>query len=282
MIRICVLVLLSIFLIVVAGCSVSFLPGEESGNANAPADSSESITNSIGMKLLNIPAGDFLMGSPDGTIFKDELPQHRVAITKAFYLGRTEVTQGQWKAVMGTEPWTGRIGVQAGDDHPAVYVTHKRAEEFCRRLSAKEARTYRLPTEAEWEYACRAGTTTKYRFGDDEGLLEEYAWYRGNTQHPDPRKQHARGVAQKKPNPYGLYDMHGNVMEWCQDKYDRECYKNHSEQDPVNRDDPDRQRRMVFRSGCFLKDAGALRSAKRDGDVPDYTNIHIGFRVVAE
>ena len=166
------------------------------------------IENSIGMVLVPIPAGEFMM--------RDQ-PLHRVTLTKSFYLGRTEVTQGQWKAVMGTTPWNSEKFVKEGDDYPATNVGWEDAVEFCRKLSEKEGVEYRLPTEAEWEYACRAGTTTAYSFGDDESQLGEYAWIEENT--VDVGEKYAHIVGQKKPNPWGLYDMHGNVFEWCQDWY---------------------------------------------------------------
>jgi len=190
------------------------------------------IENSIGMVLVSIPAGEFMMGSRASSEklakrfkgkelliprFLADFPRHRVTLTKSFHLGRTEVTQGQWKAVMGTTPWKGKIGVEEGDDYPATHVSWDDAVEFCRKLSEKEGVEYRLPTEAEWEYACRAGTTTVYSFGDDESQLDEYAWSYENAWIVGETYAHI--VGQKKPNPWGLHDMHGNVWEWVQDRY---------------------------------------------------------------
>ena len=173
------------------------------------------IENSIGMVLFPIPAGEFPMGSPETEKELHIVPrqhevQHQVTLTKPFLLGVHEVTQGQWQAVMGTTPWKGEPYVKEGDDYPATYVNWQDAVEFCRKLSKKEGLEYRLPTDAEWEYACRAGTTTAYSFGDDASELGEYAWYRENVQ--DAGQEYAHTVGQKKPNPWGLYDMHGNVF----------------------------------------------------------------------
>ena len=140
------------------------------------------IENSIGMVLVPIPAGEFVMGSPETEPGRqDDEVQHQVTLTKPFLLGVHEVTQGQWQAVMDTTPWKGENYAKEGDDYPATYVSWNDAVEFCRKLSEKEGLEYRLPTEAEWEYACRAGTTTAYSFGDDASELGEYAWYRENA-----------------------------------------------------------------------------------------------------
>ena len=151
---------------------------------------------------------------------------------KNYSIGDTTVTQGQWKQIMGTEPWKERSyfsfhisglrvrqGVQEGDDYPATYVSWKDADAFCGKISEKEGKTYRLPTEAEWEYACLAGAATKYHFGDDPTELGKYAWFKQNAW--DVNEKYAHQVAQKLPNKFGLYDMHGNVWEWCSDSYNK-------------------------------------------------------------
>ena len=181
------------------------------------------ITNTIGMKLKEIPAGTFLLGSPE--------TQHPVTISKAFYMQTTEVTQGQWTAVMGTEPWKGQEYskyVKEGANYPVTFVSWDEAVVFCKKLSEKESKTYRLPTEAEWEYACRAGTKTAWSFGDDEKVLGDYAWYDENTR--DIGEKYAHQVGLKKPNAFGLYDMHGNVFEWCHDYFEGDYYKQSPEQ----------------------------------------------------
>ncbi len=139
----------------------------------------EEITNSIGMKLTLIPAGEFMMGSPAGEADRhnDEGPQHKVRITQPFYMCVTEVTQGQWFSVMGTKPWSGKEYVEEGNDNPAVYISWDDAVAYCEKLSTTENKLYRLPTEAEWEYACRGGTTTAYSFGSSTESLADYAWF---------------------------------------------------------------------------------------------------------
>jgi formylglycine-generating enzyme required for sulfatase activity len=237
------------------------------------------IENSIGMVLVPISAGEFLMGSPASEARRIGFEtQHRVKLTKSFYLGRTEVTQGQWKAVMGTTPWKGKNFVKEGDDYPANYVDWDDAVEFCRRLSKSQeekaaGHIYRLPTEAEWEYACRAGTTTDYSFGDDESQLSEYAWCdwnSGDTTHP---------VGEKKPNPWGLYDMHGNVSEWCQDWYGK--YPSANVTDPVG---PASGSDRVLRGGNWYRSSGDCRSASSCRGTP-FIRVSsaaggLGFRVV--
>ena len=157
----------------------TFLPGLTPPQPSTPAD----ITNSIGMKLKLIPAGEFMMGSPasEKGHESDEAPRHKVRITKAYYMGVTEVTQGQWFAVMKTKPWEGKEYVQEGEDYPAVYVSWDDAIEYCRKLSAMEGKSYRLPTEAEWEYACRGGKSTAYSFGSDASGLKNFAWFAENA-----------------------------------------------------------------------------------------------------
>ena len=238
-----------------------------------------SVTNSIGMELIELPAGKFTMGSPEDEKDREEAEaQVSVTLTKSFTLGKTEVTQGQWQSVMGTEPWTGQKNVQADKDCPATYVSWGDATEFCKRLTdleraagtLKADEEYRLPTEAEWEYACRAGTETAYSFGDDEKQLDEYAWFNGNA---NAGEQYAHKVGTKKPNPWGLYDMHGNVREWCSDRYGE---KLSGGTDPVG---PDRGSYRMLRGGSLRIIPGICRSAFRYGIVPSYQSNDVGFRV---
>ncbi|MCH7989078.1 MAG: formylglycine-generating enzyme family protein, partial [Planctomycetes bacterium] len=159
------------------------------------------IVNSVGMLLVPIPAGEFQMGSPDSdsVASDDEKPQHLVKITKPFYLSVYEVTQQQYEKVMGTRPWQDKPNVQDGPDYPATYVSWNDAVEFCRKLSEQEGVEYRLPTEAQWEYACRAGTTTVYSFGDDAYKLGQHAWYAKNAWNIG--EEYAHRIGQKLPNP---------------------------------------------------------------------------------
>ena len=167
----------------------------------------KSVTNSIGMEFIEIPAGTFTMGSPAGEKDRrDNEAQVSVTLTKPFGLGKYEVTQGQWKSVMGTEPWKGQSDVQADKDCPATYVNWADVTKFCQNLTEIERKSgklkadeeYRLPTEAEWEYACRAGTTTAFSFGDDESKLGEYAWFEDDPENAG--EEYAHKVGLKKPN----------------------------------------------------------------------------------
>jgi len=233
------------------------------------------IVNSIGMVLVPIPAGEFMMGSPESEEDRqNDETQHCVTLTKSFHLGRIEVTQEQWKAVMGTTPWKRKPFVKEGDDYPASYVSWNDAVNFCRKLSKKEGVEYRLPTEAEWEYACRAGTTTVYSFGDDEAQLGEYAWYVKNA---SPREKYPHIVGQKKTNPWGLHDMHGNVDEWCQDWYAYRRYPSGDVTDPVG---PDSALHRVHRGGSWILHARYCRSAVRLWRPPSYRFSFLGFRVL--
>jgi formylglycine-generating enzyme required for sulfatase activity len=228
------------------------------------------VAKSIGMKLTLIPAGEFQMGSPDGG--SSERPQHLVKISKPFYLGVCEVTQQQYEKVMGTRPWQGEEYVKEGPDYPAVYVSHDDAVEFCRRLSKQERVEYRLPTEAEWEYACRGGTTTAYSIGDDAARLGQYAWYDKNAWNIGER--YAHGVGQKRPNPWGLYDMHGNAWEWCQDWYGP--YGSQKVvSDPAG---PAEGGRRVLRGGSFSHPSSLVRSANRSYNRPVNRFDLYGFR----
>jgi formylglycine-generating enzyme required for sulfatase activity len=197
------------------------------------------IVNSIGMKLKLIPAGELMTGQRG--------KWYTVRLTKPFYLGVTEVTQEQYEKVMGENPSQFK-----GASNPVERVSWDDATEFCKKLSAEEGKTYRLPTEAEWEYACRAGTTTKFSFGDDASQLGNYAWFRDNS----GRKTHP--VGQKKPNSWGLYDMHGNVWEWCQDWSGR--IWEGSATDPTG---PNLGSFRVNRGGSLYENAEICRSAFR-------------------
>ena len=243
------------------------------------------ITNSVGMKLKLIPAGEFMMGSASDEAGRhvNEGPQHKVRITKPFYICVTEVTQGQWLAVMKTKPWEGEPCVTEGDNYPATYANWDDAVEYCQKLSTLEGNHYRLPTEAEWEYACRGGTSTAYSFGDDAVQLSDYAWWGGVSGDGNARaKKYAHKVATRRANPYGLYDMHGNVVEWCQELYDFDAYKNCSSgvANPVATTGSGASR--VLRGGNWVGTALLARSSFRNYYKPDFRSNYVGFRVVAE
>jgi formylglycine-generating enzyme required for sulfatase activity len=266
----------------------------------APAVSSresdkKSFTNSIGMTFVYIPPGEFMMGSPENEPGRDsDEKQHKVKLTKGFYMQTTEVTQGQWKAVMGDNP---SYFKDCGDDCPAENVSWDDVQEFIKKLNQKEGKTYRLPIEAEWEYACRAGTQTALYTGDIKILgsnnapaLDGIAWYGGNScveysggydcsgwtekQYGCP-KCGTHSVGKKKPNSWGLYDMYGNVWEWCHDWYGD--YASGSVIDPVG---PVSGSNRVFRGGCWADSAQYCRSAGRGGYSPDYRAVNLGFRPV--
>ena len=247
--------------------------------ADLPVIELPSIINTIGMTLNKIPAGTFTMGSPaTETDRQDNETQHPVTISKAFYMQTTEVTQGQWKEVMGTEPWKGQPQNKEGANYAASYVNWDDAVAYCKKLSAKEGKTYRLPTEAEWEYACRAGTETAWSFGDDEKVLGDYAWYAGNTIQIDEFYAHQVGL--KKPNAFGLYDMHGNVFEWSHDYYEEDYYKQSPAQDPTG---PASGASRVLRGGSWrLLGTRLARSALRVRVVADDRYNDVGFRLVRE
>ncbi len=197
-------------------------------------------TNSIGMEFVEI--------------------QH----TPPFALGKTEVTQSQFKKVLGTTPWVDKESVETGDDNPAVYVIWNDAMAFCRKLTETDHKSgqlpagelYRLPTEAEWEFACRAGTTTPFAFGAEEAQLDEYGWFSGNVK----EEKWAHAVGTKKPNLWGLYDMHGNVWEWC------------SDWSPAGRG-------RVYRGGSWMHGASGCQSTSRYDYGPSSRTSNVGFRV---
>ena len=240
-----------------------------------------SITNTIGMKLNKIPAGTFTMGSPEGEEGRrDNETQHPVTISKTFYMQTTEVTQGQWKAVMGTEPWKGKRYVKEGPNNAASWVSWGDAMAYCKKLSEKEGKTYRLPTEAEWEYACRAETERAWSFGDDEKALGDYAWYRENAWDIDEKYAHQVGL--KNPNAFGLYDMHGNVREWCHDYYEEDYYQQSPKNDPLG---PESGFARILRGGSWSNDPLVARSACRFRIVADSRYFLLGgfgFRLVRE
>jgi len=303
--------------------------------ANPVVGRATETTNSIGMKLVLVPAGEFLMGGQESAaelvqafptyrrppdFFKDEYPRHRVRITKPFQLGKYEVTVGQFRRFAdetgykteaekdGLGGWgydaalgkcRGRDlkfnwrnpGFKQTDDHPALDVTWNDATAFCKWLSRKEGKTYRLPTEAEWEYACRAGTTTRYNNGDDPGALAKVANVgsdKGRTTFPHvqeldlPKDGAAKctvPVGKFPPNRFGLCDMHGNVWEWCSDWYAADYYARSPVDDPAG---PESGTKRVRRGGAWHSFPLWARAAFRNWNSPGSRCVNLGFRVGAE
>ena len=236
---------------------------------SAGAETLDSFTNSIGMKFVNIRDGSFLMGQQEGGEF-DERPVHNVNITGAFYIASMEVTNVQYEQFRpGFRKSSGKPEkLSNGDDDAVIFVSWSDAADFCNWLSKKEGKPYRLPTEAEWEYSCRAGSTTDY--------------HKGFEPPKDPVKGEKNKKAklslktgQKPANAWGLYDMHGNVEEWCLDWYGP--YEKESQIDPVGRIDGDSR---VIRGGSHSTKAAYLRSANRSGALPEDKHQLLGFRVV--
>ena len=234
----------------------------------------------VKLDLVWIPPGEFLMGSPRNEKDRgsDEGPQHRVRISKGFWMGKYEVTQEQWKAVMGTAPWDGKIYAKSNARHAVSYVSWEDCQEFAKKLNSRvSGGEFRLPTEAEWEYACRAGTTTRFYYDDDldYARLGDYAWYASNAY--DAGAKHAHAVGQKKPNAWGLYDMHGNVWESCQDWYGSYWYGKSPSEDPKG---PSSGSYRVLRGGSWHDVPCVCRAAIREGDNPAARSYRGGFRVV--
>lgn len=251
-------------------------------------NSRPTFTNSIGIQFVQIPAGTFWMGSDASNcprddpfternenqdcvnkVTGDEKPRHQVTISRSFWLGKYEVTQAEWYKVMGNNPSDFKSEKVGGDsrNHPVEKVSWDDAQSFIRRLNGMEdASSYRLPTEAEWEYSCRAGST-----GDYAGDLNAMAWYvnnADNTTHP---------VGQKLPNAWGLYDMHGNVWEWVQDWYGESYYSQSSTTDPRG---PSSGSGRVIRGGDWFLPAVACRSAIRGSGLPESRRAVLSFRLL--
>jgi formylglycine-generating enzyme required for sulfatase activity len=239
------------------------------------------------MKLILIPPGEFKMGSAetDSDATPPERPQHLVRLTQPYYLGKYEVTQGEYEAVMGVNPSGCK---QSGTRAPVEQVSWLDAVMYCNKLSETErlracykiegnevtmlgGTGYRLPTEAEWEYACRAGTTTKFAFGDDEAGLGDVAWFYENS------RSQTSAVGEKMPNPFGLHDMHGNVWEWCWDGYGEFYYGSAVAVDPTGL--PGGSIRAI-RGGCWFTTAQHCRAACREGYPPNRRADVAGFRVL--
>jgi formylglycine-generating enzyme required for sulfatase activity len=283
----------------VRGIEFHFQRAKEAGQRSKPSlpRPGQEHKNSIGMKLIRIDAGEFLMGSTKDQIdrlvkvfpdserewFDHEQPQHAVKISQPFLLGMHPVTQGQYEAVMGNN----RRHFKGSNDLPVENVSWIDAVTFCNKLSEREGMPpcyringdtvsnvggsgYRLPTEAEWEFACRAGSASLFPWGDAPETLGEHAWYKDNSSgqtHP---------VGQKKPNAWGLHDMLGNVWEWCSDWYDKTYYASSPGSDPPG---PPSASVRVYRGGGWGNYPRGARSAYRDRYEPGYRHYYLGFRL---
>lgn len=238
-------------------------------------------TASIGMKMVLIFPGEFVMGSPAGEEGRsDNEGQVETAISQAFWLGQSPVTQREWQQIMGHQPWKGKDYVLDDPGCPATFVSWEDAIAFCQKLTEQEHQSgrlpesceYRLPTEAQWEYACRAGTTTRYFFGEDDSELGHYAWFAENTWDKGEGAQSAHLVGQKLPNPWRLFDMQGNVWEWCRDWY--------ADKLPGGRD-PEvtvEGSLRVARGGTWGHPSWKCRSAFRNRGMPSDRFHSLGFR----
>jgi len=246
--------------------------------------------NGLKMKFVWCPPGSFTMGSArfDTNALSSER-QVAVRLTTGFWMGKYEATQGEWRRVMQSKPWDREPGARDAEHLPATFITWHDAEQFCKQLTADEHRArrlpgewaYTLPTDAEWEYACRAGTTTPFWFGDSPAKLSDFAWF--DSQLHDRHALAKTGnvssvhpVGIKSPNPWGLFDMYGNAWEWCRDIYVDAAPggKNPS----VSAGGSGR----VFRGGSWKMSGRFCRSAFRNGSNPDTATDDLGFRVVLD
>lgn len=263
-----------------------------SQQATAPSDAyrQEIPGTTLQLEMVAIPAGKFKMGSPAKEKGRraDEGPQHLVTISP-FWMSKHEVSWDLYELFVykdyevsqnkraispqvdaiarPTKPYLDMTFGMGKENHPAVGMTQYNAIQFCKWLYARTGVFYRLPTEAEWEYACRAGTSTAYSFGNDPSKLEEYAWYAQNS------KEETHPIGSKEPNAWGLYDMHGNVAEWTIDQYIAEFYQQSGEraEDPVAT--PEKLYPLVIRGGSFQDTAADLRCASRRASDPDWKRI---------
>ncbi len=259
------------FSVALIALAAAVLAADEAGNkptaASVPTTVILDLGKGVSMQLQLIKPGKFPMGSAlnEAERDTDEIP-HEVTIAKPYYMAVTEVTQEQYEAVTGK-----KIGDPKAPKNPVEPVSFNEASDFCKKLTEKAARPVKLPTEAQWEYAARAGRGGRYFFGDDAAQLGNYAWYSGS--HPGKLQP----VAQKQPNPWGLYDMYGNVMEWVSDFYD--TLPSAAVTQPTG---PEKGDTRILRGGCWTSDARQCRSAYRIRVAPDSKGPCTGFRVIIE
>jgi formylglycine-generating enzyme required for sulfatase activity len=309
--------LAGIAVILLAGCGSRLSAEQEHGRktADLPARKAIALGDGTQLALVLIPAGAFAMGDTKG--LDDEKPVHLVTITKPFYLGQHEVTREHFRRfieatgyVTDAERGTGfrgafgwdrhtmqfkmnenyswrNAGFPQADTHPVVNVSWNDAVEFCKWLSRKAGASFRLPTEAEWEYACRAGTATRYSHGDDldgaatvgnvadAAFESQFPELKGLTKQNDGHA-YTSPIGSYLPNRFGVHDMHGNVWEWCADWYDAEYYTKSASQDPAG---PATGTERVYRGGGWFNCTRGCRSASRSASAPENRNLTLGFRV---
>lgn len=237
------------------------------------------VENATKLKMIRIPAGQFKMGSPEtepGRDAEKDWPAHLVTISKPFYIGKYEVTQAQWEAVLS--PNSHRSKFKGRPNNPVEKVSWRECQKFIEKLNEIGLGKFRLPTEAEWEYACRAGSSARFCCGDSMQTAEQYMWFQANNNSLSPFE-----VGQKRPNAWGLFDMHGNVLEWCADQW-KAPYARSAQTDPLengfsllffftNR---------VFKGGSYQEDISQLRSASRRYEQEFDYHYTLGFRLVRE
>jgi formylglycine-generating enzyme required for sulfatase activity len=260
------------------GCS-KLKPGSVTVPDVAGVDETILLPGDVPLEMVWIEPGTFMMGAYAGEQDAQsvESPQHSVTLTQGFWMGKYELCKAQWTAVMGTTPWSGQAYVLEDGNSPAVYVSWEDAQLFITALNTLTGKTFRLPSEAEWEYACRAGSTERFYWGDDASSSEigSYAWFSDNAGKAGEHFAHV--VGQKTPNAWGLYDMSGNVFEWCNDWYDSGYYWSSPASDPEG---PASGSDRVGRGGGWGGHGyGLCRSANRGSAAPSTTAYALGFRL---
>jgi formylglycine-generating enzyme required for sulfatase activity len=252
---------------VVAKAPASVAPDHPAATPAPMKTATIDLGDGVKMEFVLIQPGSFVMGTDeDNDPDSDASPRRRVTLTQPFYLGKYEVTQEQWEKVMGRNP-----SHFQGAKQPVDTVSWNACQEFLAKLQKRTGRKFALPTEAQWEFACRAGTRTPWSFGDSDAAMGDYAWNRDNS------GQTTHAVGEKQPNAWGLYDMHGNVAEWCADWYAKHTYSRGDATDPFGPSSGDSR---IARGGAWGDDSGYLKCTYRNCSGPDNATDGIGLRCV--